>query len=64
MLVSGVLDHGSSPGRVKLKTEKKVVVTSPLSTQHNKSKSKDWFARNHNNVFEWSDMSIRGLLFQ
>ena len=25
-------------------------------------KSKDWLARNQNNVFEWSDMSIRGLL--
>ena len=27
-------------------------------------KSKDWFARNQNNVSEWSDMSHRGLLFQ
>jgi hypothetical protein len=27
-------------------------------------KSKDWSARNHNNVSEWSDMSTRGLLFQ
>jgi hypothetical protein len=27
-------------------------------------KSKDWLARNKNNVSEWSDMSIRGLLFQ
>jgi len=27
-------------------------------------KSKDWFARNQNNVSEWGDMSIRGLLFQ
>ena len=27
-------------------------------------KSKDWLARNQNNVLEWSDMSIRGLLFQ
>ena len=27
-------------------------------------KSKDWSARNQNNVSEWSDMSIRGLLFQ
>jgi hypothetical protein len=29
-----------------------------------RSKSKDWFARNQNNVSGWSDMSIRGLLFQ
>ena len=28
-----------------------------------RSKSKDWFARNQNNVSEWGDMSIHGLLF-
>jgi hypothetical protein len=27
-------------------------------------KSNDWLARNHDNVSEWGDMSIRGLLFQ
>ena len=27
-------------------------------------KSKDWLARNQDNVSEWGDMSIRGLLFQ
>jgi hypothetical protein len=27
-------------------------------------KSKDWFARNQNNVSEWSDLSTHGLLFQ
>ena len=27
-------------------------------------KSKDWLTRNQNNVSEWSDMSIRGLLSQ
>jgi predicted LPLAT superfamily acyltransferase len=26
--------------------------------------SKDWFARNQDNVSEWGDMSIHGLLFQ
>ena len=29
-----------------------------------RSKSKDWWARNENNVSEWSDMSTRRLLFQ
>ena len=29
-----------------------------------RSKSKDWLARNQNNVSEWGDMSLRGLLFQ
>jgi len=28
------------------------------------SKSKDWLARNQNNVSELGDMSIRGLLLQ
>ena len=28
-----------------------------------RSKSKDWFARNQDNVSEWSNMYIRGLLF-
>jgi hypothetical protein len=28
------------------------------------SKSKDWLARNKNNVSVWSDMSTHGLLFQ
>jgi len=27
-------------------------------------KSNDWLDRKQNNVSEWSDMSIRGLLFQ
>ena len=27
-------------------------------------KSKDWLAQNQNNVSEWSDMSIREVLFQ
>jgi hypothetical protein len=27
-------------------------------------KSKDWFARNRDNMFGWDDMSIRGLVFQ
>jgi hypothetical protein len=27
-------------------------------------KSKDWLARNQDNVSEWGDMSTRGMLFQ
>ena len=27
-------------------------------------KSKNWLARDQNKVFEWTDMSARGLLFQ
>ena len=29
-----------------------------------RSRSKDWLARNQDNVSEWGNMSIRGLLFQ
>ena len=37
-----------------------------FSAKHaaSRRKSKDWSARNQNNVSEWSDMSTRGLLFQ
>ena len=37
-----------------------------FSTKHEslRSKSKDWLARNQNNVSEWSDMSTHGLLLQ
>ena len=43
---------------------KLVFVTSQLSTQHKRRKSKDWMARNQDNVSKWGDMSIRRLLFQ
>jgi hypothetical protein len=29
-----------------------------------RKKNKDWLARNQDNVSEWGDMSIHGLLFQ
>jgi len=29
-----------------------------------RSKNKDWLAWNQDNVSEWGDISIRGLLFQ
>ena len=37
-----------------------------FSTKHTelRRKSKNWLARNQDNVSEWGDMSIRGLLFQ
>ena len=38
----------------------------PFSARHGplRSKSKDWSARNQNNVSEWSDMSSCGLLLR
>ena len=37
-----------------------------FSTKHTalRRKSKDWLARNNDNVSDWGDMSICGLLFQ
>jgi hypothetical protein len=43
---------------------KLVLVAFLLSTQALKKKSKDWSAHNQNNVSQWGDMSIYGLLFQ
>jgi hypothetical protein len=57
VLASSVVDRGFNPWSNQ--TVKLVFVASPLSTN-----SKDWLARNRNNVSEWSDMSTRGLLFQ
>ena len=34
-----------------------------ISVKHAALRSKYWLARNQNNVSEWSDMSLRGLLF-
>jgi len=38
----------------------------PNSAKHAvlRRKSKDWLARNPDNMFEWGDMSIHELLFQ
>ena len=63
MLVSRVVDHGVSQDRVKTKTIKLVFVS--FSDKHAalRRKSKDWLARNQDNVSEWGDMSIHRLLF-
>ena len=47
----------SSPDRVNRKAKK--LVFDAL-----RRKCKDWLDRNQDNVSKWSDMSIRGLLFQ
>ena len=55
---------GSSPDRVKHKEYKIGIYY--FSTKHAelRNKSKGWLAQNQYNVSEWSDMSIRGLLFR
>ena len=56
VLVSSTVDRVFEPrGLVKSDSANYVVL---------RSKSKDWLARNQDNVSEWRDMSTRGLLFQ
>jgi hypothetical protein len=64
VLASSSVDLGSTPGRVLPKIIKLVFVASLLSMHALTSKSKDWLARNQNNVSKWSDMSNSRLLFQ
>ena len=64
MLVLSAVDRGFEPRSSQTKDYK--IGISCFSAKHAvlKRKSKDWLARNRNNVSEWGDMSIHGLLFQ
>ena len=64
VLASSAVDHGLVPRLGQTKDYKIGICC--FSAKHTalRRKSKDWSARNQNNVFEWSDMSTCGLLFQ
>ena len=64
MLASSAVDCGFEPWSGQTKDNKIGICC--FSTKHAalRRKSKDWLARNQNNVSKWSDMSIRELLFQ
>ena len=64
MLASSVVDCGFKP--LSGQTKDFQIGICCVSAKHAvlRSKSKDLLARNQNNVSEWSDMSVRGLLFQ
>jgi len=55
---------GSSTDRVKIKDYKIGIYCFSAKYAALRRKSKDGWARNQDNVSEWGDMSIRGLLFQ
>ena len=63
VLASSEVDRGFEPDRIKPKTVK---LEFCFSAKHAtlRRKSKDWLARNQDNVSEWGDMSIHRLLFQ
>ena len=64
VLTSSAVDRGSEPQSGQTKDYKIGICYFSAKHAALSSKSKDWFARNQNNVSEWSDMSTRGLLFQ
>jgi hypothetical protein len=64
VLASSAVDRGFEHWSGQIKDYKISVCC--FSTKHAafRRKSKDRLVRNQNNVFEWSDMSTHGLLFQ
>ena len=64
MLASSAIDRGFEPRSGQ--TKDYTIGICCFSAKHAalRRKSKDWLARNQNNVSEWSDISTRGLLFQ
>ena len=64
VLASSAIDHGFKPWSGQTKDYKIGICC--FSAKHAAlwRKSKDWLARNQNNVSEWSDISTRELLFQ
>ena len=61
VLTSSAVDCGFDPRSGQTKNYE--IGMCCFSAKHTtlRRKSKDWLARNHDNVSEWGDMSIRGL---
>jgi hypothetical protein len=64
VLTSSAVDRGFEPWSGQTKDDKIGICCFSAKHAALRRKSKDWSARNQNNVYEWRDMSIRGLLFQ
>ena len=64
VLASSAVDRGFEPRSGQIKDHKVGICC--FSAKHTalRRKSKDWLARNQNNVSECGDMAIRALLFQ
>ena len=63
MLASSVVDHGFEPQSGQTKDYKICICCFSAKHTASRRKSKDWLARNQNNVSEWSDMSIPDCCF-
>jgi hypothetical protein len=64
VLTSSAVDCGFEPRSGQTKDFKIGICCFSAKHAALRRKSKDWFAWNQNNVYEWSDMSTRGLFLQ
>jgi hypothetical protein len=64
VLASSVVDRGFKPWSGQTKDYKIGICCFSAKHAALRRKSKDWLARNQDNVSEWGDMSIHRLLFQ
>jgi hypothetical protein len=64
VLTWSAVDCGFEPWSGQTKDYKIYICSSFSRHTAFRSKSKDWLAQNQDDVSEWSDMSIHGLLFQ
>ena len=64
VLASSAVDHGFEPPSGQTKDYKIGICCFSAKHAALRRKSKDWLARNQNNMSEWSDISTRGVLFQ
>ena len=64
VLASSAVDRGFEPRSGQTKDYNIGICCFSAKHAALRRKSKDWLARNQNNVSEWSDISTRGLLFQ
>jgi hypothetical protein len=64
VLASRAVDRGFEPLSGQTKDYKFCICCFSAKHAAIRRKSKDWLARNQNNVSEWSDMSTRALLCQ
>ena len=64
VLASGAVDRDFEPRSGQTKDYEISICCFSAKHAALKRKSKDWLARNQNNVSPWGYMSIHGLLFQ
>ena len=64
MLASSAVERGLEHRSRQTKDYKIGICCFSVKNAALRRKRKDWMAQNQDNVFEWSDMSIRRRLFQ